>query len=409
MLLRFGLVMQCSTCVTGLNVNAAGVNRQRCTRIGLGDHGGPLHTKEWRCQQGGEQLTNPVLDMAVKPQTTLPPVFQRYRQDVGSALRESLSTQDSSVYSMLRYNMGWSDTNGEPISATEGKTLRPTLCLLACEAVGGQVEQALPAAASLELIHNFSLIHDEIQDRDEIRHHRPTLWSVWGDAKALVAGNVMRVVADTTMHQLLDVGVAFSNIVMVTKVLTQAYLEMIEGQYLDMSYEGRTDITVDNYLVMIAHKTGALIRSPMHVGAIIGTDDDTTIEAFRECGRSLGYVFQIHDDVLGIWGDEQTTGKPVGADVRHKKNSIPIVHAMSQAQGIQKQALQRIYHQELVDDGDVEVVLDIMDGLGTQQYARNLAHEYCDVGMQQLAGVEISPRARNDIEELSQFLLIREH
>ena len=276
-------------------------------------------------------MTNVVPDQSTAPSTSLPAVFQRYQESIDSALRDRLSDSTSFLYSILRYAMGWSDESGAPVSAPQGKALRPTLCLLTCEAVCGEYKRALPPATSLELIHNFSLIHDDIQDRDEYRRHRPTVWKVWGEPIALTAGNVMRIVADTSIEGQRGDSVSAVDIVTVNRVLTEASLEMIEGQYLDVAFEGRSDIGMKSYLDMISRKTGALIRTPMHVGAIMGTDDSEVIESFRECGRSLGYVFQIRDDVLGIWSQEKTTGKPVGADIRRKKNSLPIVHAMSQA------------------------------------------------------------------------------
>jgi geranylgeranyl diphosphate synthase type I len=391
-----------------LSVTGAGVEHG-ATYFEPGDHGGPVLIKVQRYFGGGTQVTNPVVGVAVAPPVPLPSVFHRYHEVINASLRDRLSGDNSFVHSMLRYNMGWSDTDGTPVSATEGKAFRPTLCLLACEVVGGNYQHALPAAVALELIHNFSLIHDEIQDRDETRRHRPTLWAVWGDAKALVAGNVLRVIADSSLEQLLVAEVPFTDIVTINGVITEACLEMIEGQYLDMAYEGRSDIGMKSYLDMIARKTGALIRSPMHVGAIIGTNDKSVIAAFRECGRALGYVFQIRDDVLGIWGDHETTGKPVGADIRRKKNSMPIVHAMSQADGVEKQALEHIYRQEVVNDTDVDVVLNIMDGLGTRDHAHTLAAKHCDYGVESLESIEMSPVARNDIEELAKFLLERQH
>ena len=339
----------------------------------------------------------------------LPAVFQRYQATLESALRDRLSDDSSFVYSMLRYNMGWADTQGVPVSAAQGKALRPTLCLLTCEAVCGDFSRAVSAAAAFELIHNFSLIHDEVQDRDETRRHRPTLWTIWGDAKALSAGNVLRVVADVTIEQLRGGHTSFRKVEAIGRVMTEASLEMIEGQYLDVSYEGRSDIGMRSYLDMIARKTGALIRSPMEVGAIMGADDQIVVDAFSECGRALGCVFQIRDDVLGIWGDERTTGKPVGADIRQRKNSLPIVHAMSTADGARKRTLDRVYGQETISDEDVEIVLDIMDGLGTREFAHSLAAEHCERGLECLNVVEIPPDARNDIEEMAVFLLIRQH
>ena len=134
-------------------------------------------------------MANPAVNFEATKVEALPSVFARFRPEIDAGLVCSLDDSSLPAYRMLRYSMGWSDVNGNPTSATVGKALRPTLCLLACEAAGGTAREALPAAVSLELIHNFSLIHDEIQDRDETRHHRPTLWMVWGDPKALVAGN----------------------------------------------------------------------------------------------------------------------------------------------------------------------------------------------------------------------------
>ena len=226
---------------------------------------------------------------------------------------------------------------------------------------------------------------------------------------ALTAGNVMRIVADTSIEGLRSDSVSAADIVTVSKVLTEASLEMIEGQYLDVAFEGRSDIGMKSYLDMISRKTGALIRTPMHVGAIMGTNDQAVIESFRECGRSLGYVFQIRDDVLGIWSEEKTTGKPVGADIRRKKNSLPIVHAMSKADGAKKRTLDGIYAQETVEDAEVDTVLDIMDSLGTEAYANSLAAEHCDRALERLAGVELPSGARTDLEELVTFLLVRQH
>ena len=354
-------------------------------------------------------MTNVTSDPSTAPPPPLPAVFQRYQESIDSALRDRLSGANSFVYSMLRYAMGWSDAAGAPVSAPQGKALRPTLCLLTCEAVCGEFTRALPPAVSFELIHNFSLIHDDIQDRDEYRRHRPTLWKVWGEPQALTAGNVMRIVADTSIEGLRGDSVPVADMVTVNEAITEASLEMIEGQHLDVAFEGRTDIGMDGYLDMISRKTGALIRTPMHVGAIMGTDEPTIIESFRECGRSLGYVFQIRDDVLGIWSEEKTTGKPVGADVRRKKNSLPIVHAMSHADRVQKKALEHVYEKETVEDADVDTVLEIMDTLGTEAFANSLAAEHCERGLEWLKGIEFHPDARADIEELSTFLLIRQH
>ena len=169
---------------------------------------------------------------------------------------------------------------------------------------------------------------------------------------------------------LVDEGVDLDRAVAVTRLLTEAHLQMIEGQYLDLSYESRPDIGMSDYLDMISRKTGALIRCSLHVGALIGTRNQAAVEAFRKCGESLGLVFQIRDDVLGVWGDERVTGKSVGADIRRKKNSLPVVYAMSRAVGADKEFLESVYRRDGVDDSDIDGVLGDHGQAGRQDLRR---------------------------------------
>lgn len=347
--------------------------------------------------------------MPEKPPSELPGMFVEYRAAIGASLRDALSGS-LPVYDMLRYYMGWVDVEGNPCAGTEGKYLRPTLCLFACEATGGMAHQAMPVAAALELVHNFSLIHDDIQDKDEMRHHRKTLWAVWGMPKALVAGNVLRITADAALEGLLMRGVTQECALQVVNQLTQAYLEMIEGQYLDISFEGQHDVGLNQYLDMIARKTGALIRCSFATGALVGSPDAATVAAFRKSGEALGLIFQVRDDVLGVWGDEASTGKPVGADIRRKKNSFPVVYAMSQAKDADRQRLLDIYNNsdEMVE-ADVEDVLHIMDAVNTRDYAHTLAAEHGEIAVRALSAVELDRQSLGQVEDLIDFLLVREH
>ncbi len=338
----------------------------------------------------------------------LPPMINRYGESIQSALKSELSQRHSFVYDMLRYYMGWADETGAPVAATTGKAVRPSLCLFGCEAGGGSVSQAMPAAVALELIHNFSLVHDDIQDEDETRHGRKTIWAVWGKPKALVAGNVLRVVADSALHGLLSSGLAKSRAVTAAQLLAESYMEMIEGQYLDISFEGRHDIGMDDYRRMISRKTGALLRCSLNLGAAVGTDDAQTVAAFRECGRALGYVFQIRDDVLGVWGQEDVTGKPVGADIRRKKNSYPVVYAMENAAHADSRRLSSVYEKDELDESDVASVLEIMDRVGVREHASAEISEWADMAMQALAPIELSPSARHEVEEFTHFLMVRD-
>ena len=350
----------------------------------------------------------------------LPPIFHRYRQDLSDAIEAGLRRRgcgtlptrafgQGDVYGVLRYGMGRADASGRPIETSTGKAMRPTLCLFACEATGGDPVQAMPAAVALEYVHNFSLIHDDIQDGDETRHHRPTIWKLWGVPRAIVAGNVLRTLADIALSDAGPRGLSDDDVLELSDTLTGAYLEMIEGQFLDLSYESRGDISLDEYLGMIARKTGALIRCSLELGAYVGSRDPDTVEAFRRCGRALGLVFQVKDDVLGVWGDPDSTGKPVGADVRRKKNSFPVVHAMANASGADAETLEYVYGKDEPSDEDVTAVLDVMQRLGTRRRADDLTERHAREALDALAPVEMAPDAKHQVEELAHFLLVREH
>ena len=267
--------------------------------------------------------------------------------------------------------VGW--TSAATQHPEPGETAAPSLCMFACEAVGGEPEQALPAAAALELIHNFSLIHDDIQDGDLQRHHRPTVWAVWGKPPALQAGNVMRVLAGMGLHRLLGGRVEPDVVAACCRALNDACLGMIEGQYLDMDFEGRRDVDTSAYLEMVARKTGALIRSAMQMGSLVGNAGSESVRAMTLCGHYLGLAFQIRDDYLGVWGREEETGKPIGNDLRRKKSSLPMVYALERAGGSEREQLQSIYAKEQVDDGDVASMMAALEELGVADYVQRLA------------------------------------
>lgn len=354
-------------------------------------------------------LTNSSTSILPAKTKTTPKIFAKYRPDIMRASKKFLSNHDVAVYDMLRYSMGWKGLYEIKTSATKGKALRPTLCLLACAATGGSTKQAIPLAVAIEFIHNFSLIHDDIQDCDKTRHHRPTLWTLTGVPKAISAGNILRTTADSSLHNLTNAGIETEKVLEAISVLTKACLEMIEGQYLDVSYEGTPNISIDDYLNMIAKKTGALIRSSLHLGALIGTSNRSTINAFLSCGQSLGYLFQITDDILGIWGNENATGKPVGSDLKRKKKSLPVVHLMTQASEKNKNILIETYRKPHLSDKDINNIIDLMNCTKTKEYAQALAKTHCDKALESLGGIELTSEARNDLEELIGFLFYRDH
>ena len=337
----------------------------------------------------------------LKPE--LPLVLSRYKDVLDLALKDAISDRGIFLYDMLRYCMGWSDAYGAPLETKKGKGIRPSLCLFTCDALGGDIERALPAAVSLELIHNFSLIHDEIQDSDEIRHHRPTLWNVWGIPKALVAGNVMRVLADKSMSTMPS---DHSKLLTVSSsIVSEACLEMIEGQYMDISFEGGDGISVDQYMKMISHKTGALLRSSVHIGAVIGSRGGRVADIFREIGIKLGFMFQIRDDILGTWGETTSTGKPVGSDIRRKKNTLPIIHAR-ETQPYQEE-ISELYSLEFIEDHHVDRVLDILDATKAGHYCQGLVENYALEVSKDIQEIGFSKNSKEEFQALVSFLVDR--
>jgi geranylgeranyl diphosphate synthase type I len=346
-----------------------------------------------------------------KPGPGLPVMFARYKDMVEQELAQAVpAPHDAALPNLLRYHLGWADHHGEPVAtpAAQGKALRPTLCMFACEALGGDPLRALPAAAALELIHNFSLIHDDIQDQDLERRHQPTLWSLWGAPKALVAGDAMQALGDLAILRSAQLDVPPETTLEVSRILTESYLEMIEGQCLDLGFESRTNITTQDYLQMIACKTGALIRSALEIGALLATDDPFITQAFSRFGSYLGRAFQIRDDYLGIWGDEATTGKSTDNDIRRRKKSLPVVFALERASGATLEDLLRIYAQDSLDDSDIERIMAVLEEVGAPQYSEQLTQESARQAIEALEGIALPPWARAEVEELVDFLARRQ-
>jgi len=222
----------------------------------------------------------------------------------------------SPYYGMMLYHLGWVDESFSPRPQKSGKRLRPLLCLLCCEACGGDWHQALPAAATVELIHNFSLIHDDIEDGSPERRHRPTVWSLWGQPQAINTGDGLFAISRLALQRLLERGICSEKTVVSFRIVDETCLALTEGQYLDLSFENRDDVGVEMYMQMVGKKTASLIACATQLGSLLGTHDQDTVERYRQFGHQLGLAFQIVDDILGIWGEKEATGKGVGEYLR---------------------------------------------------------------------------------------------
>ena len=307
--------------------------------------------------------------------------------------------------------MGWQEIDGTDSSAIGGKRMRPTLAMLAAEAVGGDLERATPIAVALEYVHNFSLIHDDLEDMDRMRHHRPTVWAVWGKPAAIISGNAMLKIADQAVWKLRSVGVEDSIALEAEAELTQQYLKMMEGQYLDISFETEESVSVPQYLDMIERKTGALIEASIYLGGLVGPSSGPNRQkaiALKAIGHELGRIFQIRDDVLGIWGGKET-GKPVGADIKRKKKALPAIHALNMSRGASASRIKDIFRtQDDLKEKDIHEVLEIMESLETQNYCQSMAAERWMDCKQMIKSLNLSGQTAKEFTELGEFLLVRE-
>ena len=219
----------------------------------------------------------------------------------------------------------------------------------------------------------------------------------------------MLALADATMLTPHGHGVTGPSSQYASAVLMEGYFEMIQGQCLDLSFEGKSQTSVDDYLGMVALKTGALIRCSMKIGALLGSRNQATIEAFTRCGAWLGQAFQVRDDMLGIWGEVAVTGKAVGGDIRRKKKSFPLALAWEWTEGPSLDVLTGIFSKDEVDDNDVDQVLEILDDMGAQDYAREFTSRSATKVLDELEGVELPMWARAEVGELVDFLSSREY
>ncbi len=329
---------------------------------------------------------------------------------------------DFDFYEYMRYHLGWVDATFAPVSSNPGKLLRPTLLLLAYEASGANglsgsaptdsayLARALPAAAALELTHNFTLIHDDIEDGDAERRHRATLWNVWGVPQALNTGDGMFALARLTLWGVLERGVEPDIAVKLGAALDYACLVIAEGQYLDINFEDRQAISVATYLDMIRRKTAELMACAAEMGALLGTRDQATIASLRSFGEAIGIAFQVRDDMLGVWASAAESGKTAAGDIYRRKKSLPILHALEHTSPSDRQRLLHIYSQEnSVTSGQVDEVLDMFARTRTRIYCRDFLAEHCRLAHAALTSIPrlshgIAARALDDMETLVQFV-----
>ena len=323
---------------------------------------------------------------------------------IESELQRQVSRLDQprtrAFHEMLTYHMGWTGEGAGP-EAT-GKRIRPLMVLLTAAACGADWKTALPAAAAVELVHNFSLVHDDIQDNSPKRRGRPTAWVRWGAPMAINVGDALFVISNQALIDLLESHPA-ERVVRASSILHDTCLDLTRGQFLDMSYEERHDLSVDDYWPMVGGKTAALLAACCHIGALLGGADEPRQEAYRAFGFDLGLAFQVQDDILGIWGDEAVTGKSAASDLVEGKNSLPVLYGLSRG----GQFAER-WKQGPTQPEEVAQVAQWLVDAGGYEYAQSQAKQWTAKALQSLESAAPQGQAGETLIGLAHKLLKRE-
>ncbi len=353
--------------------------------------------------------------------TYVPDLLAQSREVVTPALRAAVDRLPGDVRRAATYHLGWTDAEGNPVPAPGGKMIRPALALLSAQATWADPEVGVPGGVAIELVHNFSLIHDDIIDGDLERHHRPTVWSLWGIGAAIIFGDALATLA----HQVLLESDPHTG-ARASALLAEATAAMIAGQAEDIAFERRRTVTVDECMAMSAAKTSALLGCASSLGAVLAGAPDAAVGALHDFGWHLGLSFQAVDDLLGIWGDPTRTGKPAGNDLRQRKKSMPVVSALA-AGGEDAEELADLLFgpaavraetqhparghpvpTEPLGPDQIERAAQLVDACGGRDWTAVQAKSHLDQALGALDRVRLSAVPHHELAEIAAFVVERE-
>jgi geranylgeranyl diphosphate synthase, type I len=325
-------------------------------------------------------------------------------------IREVVKAKCSAVEPFLREYAQMGDERMQkmvmhPIEAG-GKRIRPCMTLLACEAVGGDLKSAMPAAAAVELLHTFTLVHDDIMDHDEQRRGRPTVHSIWGEEMGIIVGDTLYSSAFKALIATRQTDVPSERVLDAIGALVEANGELQEGQIMDMLFEDQNDVSEDEYMKMIWKKTGSLIEAAVKLGCIVGGGTKDQLEALKVYGANCGVAFQIRDDVLDLTADQKEFGKPVGSDIRKGKKTLIVVHALAHAGKKEKAALMKTLGDEKASAAAVKSAIGILRKTGSIDYADRKVSELIEEAKNVLGELPESD-ARRSLSALADYLVER--
>ena len=337
----------------------------------------------------------------IEPQEDITQIYlSAVEIELQKAVKQANISGDTKLHNMLAYHMGWL---GQPTHlVARGKRIRPLLVLLTCSTAGGDWMQALPAAVAVELVHNFSLLHDDIEDKSHLRRGRPTVWKKWGIPQAINAGDAMFILAHLQLLHLSE-KLTHSSTLHAMEILQRACLQLTQGQYMDLSFEKRDDVTIDDYWAMINNKTAALISASTELGALSAFCDAQVCDAYRNFGRSLGLAFQVQDDFLGIWGDAALTGKSNQSDLITKKITLPILFGLSNSVIFTER-----WKQGPIYAGELDEIRYLLETTGAKSFTQTQANDLVSQALTELDGVHQNESSYQVLKSLALSLIHRQ-
>ncbi|WP_030231960.1 family 2 encapsulin nanocompartment cargo protein polyprenyl transferase [Streptomyces sp. NRRL S-350] len=331
-------------------------------------------------------------------------ILARARALVDPVMRAAVDSLPGTMRRVAGYHFGWWEADGTAATAPAGKAIRPAMVLAATQALGGTPGQAAAAAAAVELVHNFTLLHDDVIDRDDTRRHRPTAWRVFGTTEAILAGDAMHSLALRLLAE--DAHPAAQGSI---RRLADCVVELCEGQQIDCAFEQRNDVSLPECLAMAEAKTGALLGAACAIGALYGGASEDAAQAMDGFGREIGLAFQLIDDLIGIWGDPAVTGKPVGADLVARKKSLPVVAALGSGT-VDGKRLSELYAIERpLTPEELAQCAAAVDGAGGRGWAQGQSCERMAAAMAQLAAAVPEPAAADELLALAELVTRRTH
>ncbi len=329
--------------------------------------------------------------------------YAEYQQAVEEELKEVFEGREGFLYNLLRYHLGWVDQEGRPQEGRPPLHFQGAMTLAAAESVGEGYRRALPPAAGVELIHNFTVVHGEVQIGRAESVDRPGIWWVWGPAQAINAGDGLHALGRTAMMRLARLGTPPERVLRAVRSLDLACLALCEGQYIDLEFQEQLMVTDNAYMDMAVRKAGALAGCAAECGALAAGASDAQCDALRDCGEKLGVAWQISRDIGGLWG-ERGDGITASTAIA-KQKSLPVIHALEHGSLAAKRELGTIYMKRVLEQEDIHRLVSILDDTGARSAAENRAQQFAEDGLTLASGGGVAGDGMILLRELADWAL----